>query len=142
MEETRNRILNFVLEIETENPAAGEAEINSNPVSSEKVRQIFHTVIGGNVQNLSIAGHSFEQNATNTTTDAELFSSLINALRSIENSELREALTSNVKEMRSTQGTDSFKVHYQKFMSLLADHMQVLGPLVAPYLPALAATVS
>ena len=41
--------------------------------------------------------------------------------------------------MRSTQGTDSFKENYQKFMSLLADHMQVLGPVVAPFLPALAA---
>ncbi|CAM3226904.1 hypothetical protein VINE108274_23045 [Vibrio neptunius] len=40
--------------------------------------------------------------------------------------------------MRSTQGSESFKGHYQKFMSMLADHMQVLGPVVAPFLPALA----
>src|ERR1041385_3732451 len=31
-----NRILDFVIEIERENPAAGEAEINSNPVPREK----------------------------------------------------------------------------------------------------------
>ena len=39
----RNRILKFVLEIEAENPEAGEAPINSNPVSQDKVTHIFNT---------------------------------------------------------------------------------------------------
>ena len=43
LDEIRNRILSFVLEIEAENPEAGEAEINSEPVPSEKVTQIFNT---------------------------------------------------------------------------------------------------
>lgn len=142
LDEIRNRILNFVLQIEAENPAAGEAEINSKPVPSEKVTQIFNTHISGDAQNVSIGGDNVQQHATNTNADAELFTQLINALKSIEDSELRQTLTSSVEEMRSTQGTDSFKDCYQKFMSLLADHMQVLGPVVAPYLPALAKMVS
>ena len=142
LDEIRNRILNFVLQIEAENPAAGEAEINSKPVPSEKVTQIFNTHISGDAQNVSIGGNHVQQHATNTNANAELFTALIDALKPIEDSKLRDTLTSSVEEMRSTQGTDSFKAYYQKFMSLLADHMQVLGPVVAPYLPALAKMVS
>ena len=142
LDEIRSRILSFVLEIEAENPAASEAEINSKPVPSEKVTQIFNTHISGDAQNVSIEGNNVQQHATNTNANAELFTALIDALKPIEDSELRETLTSSVEEMRSTQGTDSFKAYYQKFMSLLADHMQVLGPVVAPYLPALAKMVS
>lgn len=49
----RTRILNFVLEIEAQNPSAGEAELNSIPVPMEKVSHIFNTFITGNVQNLA-----------------------------------------------------------------------------------------
>ena len=58
LDEIRNRILNFVLEIETENPEAGEAEINSKPVPLEKVTQNFHTHISGDAQNVSIGGNN------------------------------------------------------------------------------------
>ncbi len=137
----RNRILNFVLEIEAENPEAGEASINSEPVPSEKVTQIFNTHISGDAQNVSIGGNHVQQHATNTNANAELFTALIDALKPIEDSKLRDTLTSSVEEMRSTQGTASFKAHYEKFISLFADHIQVLGPIVAPYLPALATIV-
>ena len=142
LDEIRSRILSFVLEIEAENPEAGEAAINSNPVPSEKVTQNFHTHISGDAQNVSIGGNNVQQHATNTNANAELFTALIDALKPIEDSKLRETLTSSVEEMRSTQGTDSFKVCYEKFMSLLADHIQVWGPVVGPYLPALAKMVS
>ena len=141
LDEIRNRVLSFVLKIEAEDPEAGEAEINSNPVSQEKIQQIFHTHIAG-VQNVSIGSHNFKQQATNTNANAELFSQLIDALKSIEDSELRENLISSAKEMRSTQGTEKFKDEYKKFMSMLADHIQVLGPVVNPYLPALAGILS
>lgn len=142
LDEIRNRVLSFVLEIEAEDPKAGEAEINSNPVPQEKIQQIFHTYIAGDVQNVSTGSHNFKQHATNTNANSELFSRLIDALQSIENSELRENLISSVEEMRSTQGTERFKEEYKKFMSLLADHLQVLSPIVTPYLPALAEILS
>ena len=140
LDEIRNRVLSFVLEIEAEDPEAGEAEINSNPVPQEKIQQIFHTYIAGDVQNVSTGGHNFKQQVTNT--NAELFSQLIDALQSVEDSKLRENLISSVEEMRSTQGTEKFKDEYKKFMSLFADHLQVLGPIVTPYLPALAEILS
>ena len=116
LDEIRNRVLSFVLEIEAEDPEAGEAEINSNPVPQEKIQQIFHTHIAGDIQNVSIGSHDFKQQATNTNANAELFSPLIDALQSIENSELRKNLIASVEEMRSTQGTEKFKVEYKKFL--------------------------
>jgi len=53
IDSVRNRILNFVLEIESENPDAGDAPQKSNPISQEKVSQMFNTYISGNVQNVA-----------------------------------------------------------------------------------------
>jgi len=73
-----------------------------------------------------------------TTGNEELFRELILALlASNEDKTVIDKLTSTVEEINSTQGTKDFKGHYQSFMSALADHMQVLGPVVAPFLPAL-----
>jgi len=142
LDEIRNRILNFVLEIEAQDPNAGEAAINSIPVAPEKVDQIFNTYISGTVQNVATGGRSFEQHATTTESNAEVFNQLLEALKSVTQPELTKSLCNNIEKMRSTQGTSNFKKHYQHFMSLLADHMQVLGPVVAPFLPTLAAMVS
>lgn len=57
----RNKVLSFVLEIEAENPDAGEAPINSNPVPQEKVAQIFNTYISGNVQNVATGSSNISQ---------------------------------------------------------------------------------
>lgn len=138
LDAVRNRVLNFVLEIEAEEPSAGEAPINSNPLPQERVQQIFHMNISGNVQNLATGSHTFEQYASNTNVDEELFSKLLDALNTLNDRDLTAPLVETVEHMRVSQGSDSFKGHYQKFMSLLADHMQVLGPVVAPFLPALA----
>ena len=45
LDTVRTRVLNFVLEIEAQNPAAGEAMIDEKPVPPEKVQQIFNTYI-------------------------------------------------------------------------------------------------
>jgi hypothetical protein len=139
LDEIRNRILNFVIEIEAQDPDAGEATINSAPVAPEKVHQIFNTYISGSVQNVATGSHSFEQHASNSESNTELFNQLLEVLHAINQPVITKVICNDVEEMRTTQGTQSFKVHYQHFMSLLADHMQVLGPVVAPFLPALAA---
>ncbi|MBU3068267.1 hypothetical protein KOI40_00365 [Aestuariicella sp. G3-2] len=141
LDAVRNRILNFVLEIEAESPDAGEAPVNSNPVPQDKVHQIFNTYISGNVQNVATGSRDFEQHAINNDTTPEVFSQLIEALESVRGEPAYDAAKSSVIEMQECYGADSFKSKYQNFMSALADHMQVLGPLVAPYLPALAALV-
>ncbi len=139
LDAVRNRILSFVLEIEAESPDAGEAPVNSNPVPQEKVHQIFNTYITGNVQNVAAGSTDVEQKAVYTKANDELFSSLLDALiNTHEDPRVVSEITATVEEMRDSQGTGRFKDHYYKFMSVLADHMQVFGPVVAPFLPSLA----
>jgi hypothetical protein len=143
LDAVRTRVLNFVLEIEAENPSAGEAALNSNPLPMEKVSQIFNTYITGTVQNLAPGSSNFQQTATYTEkSNAEVFSQLLEAVKNAGlQSEASRSVEVAVEEMQAAQGTSSFKQRYQNFISLLADHMQVLGPVVAPFLPALTAMV-
>jgi AbiTii len=52
IETIRNRLLEFVLQIEAEAPGAGEAEPGQAPLPQEKVTQIFHTYISGGVAHI------------------------------------------------------------------------------------------
>jgi hypothetical protein len=56
----RNRILEFVLKIEAENPDAGEAELGSKPVPQDKLQPLVNNFFG-NVGNLAQRSHSFSQ---------------------------------------------------------------------------------
>jgi hypothetical protein len=72
-----------------------------------------------------------------------VFSELLKALKaSGENAAEISSLKSAVIEMQNCFGTQHFSDKYKLFMSILADHIQVLGPVVAPFLPALAELVS
>ncbi len=139
LDAVRNRILSFVLEIEAEAPDAGEAAMNSNPVPQEKVHQIFNTYISGSVQNVATGSSDFEQHAIENKTSPEVFKLLIEAIEVLHETPEYSKVEASINEMETSFGSDSFKDKYQNFMSILADHMQVLGPVVAPYLPMLAA---
>jgi AbiTii len=113
LSEVRNRILSFVLEIEAEDPKAGEAELNSTPVPQEKVEQIFHMTINGNVQNVATGSHDFKQHVNNNTdTNVDLFNNLLNALKQIQDQNISERVYKSVELMRETQGTKDFKDNY------------------------------
>ncbi len=139
LDNVRNRILSFVLEIESEAPDAGEAAINSNPVPQEKIHQIFNTYITGDVQNIATGSTSVKQKAIKADSTPEVIEQLLKALKAATQNDGTVQLTNVAEEMKESHNTNEFKEHYNKFMSLLADHMQVLGPIVAPYLPALTA---
>lgn len=144
LDAVRTRILNFVLEIETQNPSAGESEPNSTPVPKEIVHQIYNTHIAGNVQNFAPGSTEVEQHAKYVErNDGEV---LTHILEAIENARLPPDVVKSISEviegMKASQGTPSFRQNYQKFMSFFADHIQVLGPLVAPYLPVLSGMLS
>lgn len=138
LDAVRNRVLSFVLEIESEYPDAGEATINSNPVPQEKVNQYFTTYISEGVQNVAVGSTDVRQKAVNNSNNDELFSNLIAALRGVDAEEdVLSEITTAVEEMKSSQNSTSFLSRYQNFMSILSDHIQVFGPVVAPYMPAL-----
>jgi hypothetical protein len=60
----KNRILDFSLKIEIENPAAGEARPDTQPVPPEKLQPLVHNVIYGNVGNISQNSEHFTQTAS------------------------------------------------------------------------------
>lgn len=64
VEAVRNRILNFVLEIEKEAPDAGEDSPKTQKISPERITQVFNTTIYGNVGNISEASQNVNQTAT------------------------------------------------------------------------------
>jgi len=64
IEAIKNRILNFVLEIEKEAPSAGEDSPKTQKISPERVSQVFNTTIYGNVGNISEASQNVKQTAT------------------------------------------------------------------------------
>ena len=135
----RTQILDFVLEIEAEAPGAGEARPDANPVSQERVTQIFNTHISGAVQNVATGGIEVSQHATQIGDSVELFDSILRAISgSSANKDQIDRISGIVSEMRNTS-PESFKSHYQQFMTILSDHIQVFGPVVAPFLPRLTA---
>jgi hypothetical protein len=137
----RNKILNFVLEIEAEAPDAGEGAVNSNPVPKERVHQMFTTIITGNVQNLANGNERVTQSSTYTEGQSdELFGKILDAIsKSGEDAKLISELVRQIEALRSSKDTPSFGEHYINFMATLADHITVLGPIISPYLPALSA---
>lgn len=133
----KTKILDFALEIEAENPEAGESSVNVQPVAQRKVQQVFNTYIVGNGNNIATASHRVSQEANNTNTHAEVFSQLLDALRSVNDESIRTVVSAAVEEMRAAKDPVSFKAHYTQFISLLADHAQILGTVATPFLPAL-----
>lgn len=143
LDSVRTRILNFVLEIETEAPGAGEAPVDAPPVPKHKVTQIFNTHIIGNVGNIAAGGTNSNQNARLGQETDKLFADILQAVsRSQADSETIARLCETVEEMRGAEDPERFNASYQNFMSVLSDHMQVFGTVLAPYLPALSKLLS
>lgn len=65
VDSVRNRVLDFVLEIESEAPDAGEAPINKPPLPQEKVTQVFNTtIVHGDVGNIAEGSTNVTQSST------------------------------------------------------------------------------
>lgn len=82
LDKVKTKVLSFALEIEAEAPNAGEIEGPDNqPMKEERVSQIFHTTIQGNVQNYSAGGTNVTQTAVGSVQMGDL-ESLLAVLRS------------------------------------------------------------
>lgn len=140
LDSIRNRILNFALEIEAIDPDVGDKVPGESKIEESQVQQVFNTYITGNVQNMATGSSDFTQNATMGDQNPKLFDDILQALQRIQEEHTEAAeLAEHVEEMRDSSPGREFAGKYERFMSILSDHMQVLGPVVAPYLPALAA---
>jgi len=60
----KNRILDFVLKIEAENPAAGEALPNTHPAPTEKLHPLVQNTFYGPVGNIAQQSELFTQTAS------------------------------------------------------------------------------
>lgn len=143
LDTVRTRVLNFALEIEAANPEAGEAPANERPIPEEKVQHIVNTYISGNVQNIANASPGVRQHANWNALDPAVLEALSEALR---RSQIPEVVVRPVLEvvgdMARADDAATYRAAYLRFMSIVADHMQVLGPVVAPFLAPLAAILS
>jgi hypothetical protein len=64
LDSVRNKVLKFALEIEQQNPEAGDVPPGTKPVvPAERVAQIFNTYIMGGAQNVAVASPSTIQHA-------------------------------------------------------------------------------
>lgn len=64
LDAVKNKILGFALDIEQQNPAAGEADVNTTPVPKSTVSQVFNQHFHGSVGNVATGSQDFEQTAT------------------------------------------------------------------------------
>lgn len=108
LDTVRNRILNFALEIEQENPDAGDVLPTETPMKSSKVQQIFHTTINGNPSHMTIGSQHFSQSALIEVRPGN-FEELSNLLFDVgfddsDLEELREAIKADGKPKKSNLG--------------------------------------
>ena len=92
----RNRILNFVLEIEATNPDAGEATPDAKPIPEECVSQIFNHCIFGNVGSVASGQHISQATQQNIkSADFESLAAFLEKVGLAEGDivELKEAIT-------------------------------------------------
>jgi hypothetical protein len=101
VDSVRNRVLDFVLEIESEAPDAGEAPLNKPPLPQDKVTHVFNTTIYGNVGNIAEGSTNITQSSTLNVYKDD-FSSLRNQLLKLgvqasEIDELKSAINKDDK---------------------------------------------
>jgi hypothetical protein len=107
------------------------------PPAPSAPTHITYNVIGTNAR-VNINSRDSSVNVVNDPS-AELFEQLLTAIQVSEaDASEKAAVEAAVEEMRSTHGSPRFADAYVRFTSLLADHIQIFGPILAPYLPALA----
>ncbi len=96
LDAVRNKILGFALDIEKENPQAGEADVNSTPVPEPVVSQTFHSHFYGEVGNVATGSHHVEQHTTFNQLWRQANIDLLQLSKELPT--LRSALISEAKE--------------------------------------------
>jgi AbiTii-like protein len=106
LDSVRTRLLNFVLEIEGENPDAGEAEPGEAPIESARVTQIFNQTFHGDNTAFAAAGANVNQ-TQQTTVDLDVVRETADAFGiSVED---RESLMKAVEQDGNLAGDNTRK---------------------------------
>jgi hypothetical protein len=112
------------------------AGMNVSPQSSPPPH-VTYNVSGANAR-VYIGSTDVSVNIT-TGVEPELFAEMLATIRAtVVDTSGRAAVEQAVEALRRDYGKSTFADSYQAFMSVLADHIQVWAPILAPYLPGLA----
>lgn len=131
----RNRVLSFVLEIESEAPNAGEALPQETPIADSKLNQIYQTYILGNVSNVSTGGSNVTQISTGDIIQNDL-NSLLDFLRSLnigdeDLNELKTALDKDDKPSKEGSFGNNISTWIGKMVSKAASGVWNISTSVA-----------
>ena len=109
--------------------------------SSSSPVNITYNVSGANAR-VNVNSSDASTNIASTV-PVELFQQMLSAIRAAGESHANRAhIERSIQDMEAAYGTNRFAASYTTFMAVLADHIQVFGPIVAPYLPILAKLVT
>jgi hypothetical protein len=111
VETVRNRLLEFVLQIEAEAPDAGEVRPGETPLPQERVTQIFHTHISGGVTHIA-------------ATDMSVSSSM--KVGSMSNSQIQQAGDHSVQTLSFAQGSQE-RADLEKLVREMSEHIDELN---------------
>lgn len=81
-----------------------------------------------------MSGPGSQDNSSNAPIGGDPFSDLKNALaENITDPDLRARLLASIDDMRALQGQAQFAEAYQKFVTLSAGHIGIVGPYLARF---------
>ena len=108
LDTVKNKVLSFAIDIERLSPDAGEAMPGTPALPSERIQQVFHTTIYGNVGNVATGGTGTQQSIGTMVTPGN-FQSLAENLRRLgildrEIEDLKSALDGDRKAGSATFG--------------------------------------
>jgi len=131
----KNRVLNFVLEIEAEAPNAGDSLQGEKPIPEERVAQVFNTVIWGGSAQIA-GGNQTIKHETDIKIIQNDFDSLrrfLSSLKVEEDSiqELHEAIEEDEKNQKETAFGKRVQDWLGKMISKAADGSWQIAPSVA-----------
>lgn len=87
----RDRVLQFALDIERENPGAGEASPDEAPIPESRVTQIFNQHFHGNNTTFAAAGRDVHQTSTTVAVDVVALSAALSGL-GVPNAHVQEVV--------------------------------------------------
>ncbi|NNH01399.1 hypothetical protein [Acinetobacter sp. ANC 5414] len=125
------------------NKDAGDVELNTNPISQEKVSQVFNIKILGNVGNLSSGNnHSDIQQQSNNSLIPIEFLEIIKSLKGADiQDEIALEIEKKIEMLGVSIGTAEYKKLYGELMSFVSNHVTVFG-FIAPFIPMLTSYLS
>ena len=134
----KNRVLNFVLEIEAVAPNAGDTLQGEKPIPEERVQQVFNTVIWGGSAQIA-AGNQTIKHDTVIKIIQNDFDSLRRFLSSLEVGEdsireLREAIQEDEKNQKETAFGKRVQTWLGKMISKAAEGSWKIATSVAAHL--------